>query len=759
MLSRWQRLLGKRPVILAGKKMRLRSRISQEISRGASVLLFYVDIVKLTEVETRYGELAAKHLLERFEKILYGVSRTVFADTGNLLGIENLWGDDYAVYVSFSAIRSEEEYRVLSIAFQRQIEDQLNQQSPLFSRGDLRIHIGFAAFAGRDITKEIYTTVRHAIHMAKYGLTSEKYAKIMEYNRILQEQAIHAVYMPIVSLHDGIPLGWEALARGPENSPFYAPASLFAYAEETDTVFRLEQICRRRALEQLRYLKPCEKLFLNLDPRAIDDPFLLRGSLFRLLEEMNLSPHNIVLEVTERQAITNYPMFRRIIEEYRRKGYLIAVDDAGAGYSSLESILEIYPDYIKLDMSLIRSIDVDTIKQALLETFVQFADKVKCQIIAEGVETERELQTLVELGVPYAQGYYLGKPVSGLTATSGAAMNQIHLVRKKRQELQRVQWLSAPRIGEIITQTKCVDSATKVRAVHQIFEQNQRIESIVVLEERKPLGLLMRYQLYQVLGGQYGIALYYERPVSQIMNRSPLIVRNDETINEVARKAMAREAYHLYDVVLVVDDAGCFVGVVSVQALLDKLATIRLEMATYANPLTGLPGNHAIERELANRLQGDADFVVVYCDLDRFKWFNDRYGFEMGDQIILRTARLLQECLQTEGDGSEFLGHIGGDDFILISHPAKAEAIIREITRALPAAFQEIYSKYNRDHTETPDLTMSLAAVLVKPAEGQTVEQISKRAAVLKREAKRRAGTVCVTDCLETGMSKMFVGN
>ncbi|UFJ42845.1 EAL domain-containing protein [Brevibacillus humidisoli] len=746
MLSRWFRLLREQPIFLTEKKMRLKSLISQEIARGASVLLFYVDIVKLTEVETRYGDLAAKHLLQRFEKILYAVSRNLFDAAGKLLGVQNLWGDDYAVYVSFPFIKSDEEYRLLSISFQERIENLLNQQSPLFSRGDLRIHIGYAVFPGRDITKEIYTTVRHAVHMAKYGLTSEKYASITQYHRILYEEAIHTVYMPIVSLRDGIPLGWEALARGPEESQFYSPGSLFAYAEETDTVFRLEQICRRRALEHLRYVKPSEKLFINLDPRAIDDPYLLRGNLFKWLDEMGLSPNNIVLEVTERHAITNYRMFRKIIEEYRRKGYLIAVDDAGAGYSSLESIAEIYPDYIKLDMSLIRNIDVDTIKQALLETFVQFADKVKCQIIAEGVETERELQTLIELGVPYAQGYYVGKPVKGLTSTSGAAMNQINQMQEQRQEVYRYQRMYAPQVGEIITKTSCVDCQTKVREVHHIFEQNQRIESIVVLEEDKPIGLVMRFQLYQVLGGQYGIALYYERPVAQMMNRNPLIVKSNENISEVARRAMARETYHLYDVVIIIDDEDRYLGVVSVQALLDKMTTIRLEMATFANPLTGLPGNNAIERELQSRLEGGSEFMVVYCDLDRFKWFNDRYGFEVGDQIIRRTAQLLEQSIHNEGEGSEFIGHIGGDDFILISTSERVEAITEEISRSFPTAFQEIYSKYKRDGQQPPDLSISMAGVLIRPSVDQSVEHISERAAIVKQEAKRRPGTVYVSD-------------
>jgi EAL domain-containing protein (putative c-di-GMP-specific phosphodiesterase class I)/CBS domain-containing protein/GGDEF domain-containing protein len=597
----WSSLLARirrRSVFTTDKRYYIKSILSQEVAKGSNVILFYVDIVKMTEIENRYGDTSAKRVLQMFERTVQAVSRMIFEIKGNVLGIQKLWGDDFAIYVSFPKGVNEEECRLLSISFQERVETLLNQQVSFVNREDLRIHIGYAAIPGQDLVKEMYTSVKHAVHMAKYGITSEKYTSIRRFHRLLEDEQITMHYMPIVSLRDGQPLGWEALARGPENSPFFSPATLFAYAEETDTVFRLEHICRKRALEQLRYLKPSQKMFINLDPRAIDDPFLLRGKVFQLLDEWELNPHNIVLEITERHAITNYSVFRKIIEEYRKKGYLIAVDDAGAGYSSLESIAEIYPDFIKLDMSLIRNIDVDSIKQALLETFVQFAEKVKCKIIAEGIETERELKALIELGVPYGQGYYLGKPAMGMTQISGQAMNTILEIRDKWSEPDHDRRYIAPEVADILTKTICVEKHTKVRKVHQIFEQRQRIESVVILENQKPIGLVMRFQLYQILGGQYGVALYYERPISQIMNNNPLIARKDEKIVEVAKRAMARDAYHLYDVVIITNDAGEYIGIVSVQSLLDKMASIKLEMATFANPLTGLPGNLQIEQKL-----------------------------------------------------------------------------------------------------------------------------------------------------------------
>lgn len=751
----WTSLLqkfSKTPIVLTEKKFRLKTVISQEIASGASVLLFYVDIVKLTDIEHRYGDMVAKRIIHRFEKIVLSAAKRVFEIKGKLLGIQKLFGDDFAIYVSFPAGVDEEEYRLLSISFQSMAEKLLNQQIAFVNREDIKMHIGYALLPGQDVAKEMYTCVKHAVHMAKYGLTSEKYTHITQFHRLLQEEAVHMLYMPIASLRDGEPLGWEALARGPEKSTFYSPATLFSYADETDTVFKLESICRKKALEKLRYIKQNQKIFINLDPRAIDDPYLLRGSLYKELEESGLHPSNIVLEITERHAITNYRVFRKIIEEYRRRGFLIAVDDAGAGYSSLESIAEIYPDFIKLDMSLIRNIDIDSIKQALLETFVQFAEKVKCKIIAEGIESEGELQTLIELGVNYGQGYYLGKPAKGLTQISGNAMNFIRSTQEKRRGTLSYRVDSAD-IGDIVTKTICVDRNTKVRKIHQLFEQNQRIDSIIVLDGQVPVGLVMRFQLYQVLGGRYGIALYYERSVSQIMNMSPLIVQKGDKIEEVARKAMARDAFHLYDVIIIVDADNSYLGIVSVQSLLDKMTTIKLEMATFANPLTGLPGNVHIERELNSRLKSNQDFVVIYCDLDRFKWFNDQFGFDVGDQIIHHTAQLLRESVRCRGDVSDFVGHIGGDDFIIVTSVDSAEEIANHIKLLFPTYFQEIYEKCKKS-PEAPDLSISLAGLYCSRKRFEAVVEISEQAAHLKKLAKQQPGNVYVTD-LHTVNSRM----
>lgn len=123
-----------------------------------------------------------------------------------------------------------------------------------------------------------------------------------------------------------------------------------------------------------------------------------------------LNPSDVVLEITERSAIEDFKLFREALAHYRNQGYFIALDDVGAGYSSLQSIAELHPDFLKVDRSLIMNVNQDPTKWALLETFVTFSKRIGCQVIAEGVETGEEMRTVVQLGVDYIQSYYIGRP-------------------------------------------------------------------------------------------------------------------------------------------------------------------------------------------------------------------------------------------------------------------------------------------------------------------------------------------------------------
>jgi len=181
-------------------------------------------------------------------------------------------------------------------------------------------------------------------------------------------------------------------------------------------------------------------------------------------------------------------------------------------------------------------------------------------------------------------------------------------------------------------------------------------------------------------------------------------------------------------------------------------------MQRHANPLTGLPGNISIEEEMTRRIVGKEEFSVLYVDLDNFKSYNDHYGYHRGDQAIFAMSRILVGAVRESGNRSDFIGHIGGDDFFVVTTPDRAElvgrAVIREFEKALTslldpkdaaAGFIEVRNRVG-ELEKFPLLTLTIAAVNNVQREIRHVAEASDVAAELKRYGKRRPGNVFVED-------------
>lgn len=234
---------------------------------------------------------------------------------------------------------------------------------------------------------------------------------IDEFQEILNQKRITMHYQPIINLLDGTSHGFEGLTRGPKDSYFQSPVQLFNFAEKHGELYRLEKITREMAIETSKeWLKQDEKLFINLNSNVLYDPNFTPGYTKSLLAKNMLSPKNVVFEITERFAIEDFKAFKTVLNHYRNQGFQIAIDDAGSGYSSLQAIAELEPEYIKIDRSIVTDINQSDVKKAVLEAFLLLASKINSDIIAEGIETVEELETLISLGVKFGQGYVLAKP-------------------------------------------------------------------------------------------------------------------------------------------------------------------------------------------------------------------------------------------------------------------------------------------------------------------------------------------------------------
>ena len=255
---------------------------------------------------------------------------------------------------------------------------------------------------------------------------------------IIEKERITPVFQPIVSLSDGSIIGYEALSRIVDAQIIKNPEELFKLAGIFDKNWELEQICRKKIFAAYHKNTPTttnSKLFINVNPMVIHDKQSEKGVTSRILKQYNLSPENIIFEVTEHSAVDDTKGFCDTIRHYKSQGYQVAVDDAGSCYSGLNLICDIVPHYLKLDYSLIHDLNKDAVKFAMVKSLVEFSNLTNIKIIAEGIETEKELKTLLKLGVHYGQGYFLRKPDSKLLEIEPKALDIIKKYNLKHSQI------------------------------------------------------------------------------------------------------------------------------------------------------------------------------------------------------------------------------------------------------------------------------------------------------------------------------------
>lgn len=380
----------------------------------------------------------------------------------------------------------------------------------------------------------------------------------IELQNILNDENITTVFQPIVSLNDGNILGYEALSRGPNESLLFSPDKLFGAAEKYNKAWQLDTLCRIKAIEKAKNIDNDKLLFLNVDPKIMKDKNFIKGFTKEFLLKNNMSPETIIFEITEKTAIEDYSSFRNILSNYIDQGYKIAIDDTGAGYSGLKTISETKPHYIKIDIDLVINIDKDTFKQALMKTFVTLSNETGMRIIAEGIETEEELKTLIKLGVYAGQGFYLQRPASNFLDIPEKVKNFIITQSKLRNNNFN---FNKHYIGEIVSKNRAFNINSTCNDLKNYF--NTSTESGVCIANCDyPIGLVMRNCLDASLATQYGIAIFSRRPISLIMDNNPLIVDYYTNVNTVSNRAMNRDDKRTYDHVIVTKE-GKYYGIVT----------------------------------------------------------------------------------------------------------------------------------------------------------------------------------------------------
>jgi diguanylate cyclase (GGDEF)-like protein len=596
---------------------------------------------------------------------------------------------------------------------------------------------------------EKYRTTARAQFLANQLTPRAKEQAMSPLREILEHRRLSALFQPIIDLKSGEFLGFEGLIRGPADSPLHSPINLFGAAEQQGLQLELEMLSRQIVLETFAKLNLPGNLFLNVSPETLTNPSFKDGQTLAFLKQLGLDPARVIIEITENQPTFDFEAMRDALLHYRGMGFKIAIDDLGEGFSSLRLWSELRPEFIKIDMHFVQGVDRDPIKLQFLKSIQHIAESCGTHVIAEGVETEAELRVVKDIGIALGQGYFIARPsptppLLASTETSRIINSSNIALFPKADFYQRSQTTA----HKLLTYVEPVHPDTLIDHIFERFNVNPALRIIPVVKNSVPLGLINRYHFIDRFSKPFQRELHSKKPCGDLIQGDPLLVEKGMPIEELSHFMAEADSRHFADGFIITEN-GRYIGVSSGQDLFRELTQMQLEAARYANPLTLLPGNVPINEHIERLLLANTPFVACYCDLDHFKPFNDTYSYRKGDEMIQLTGRILSWACDPKLD---FIGHIGGDDFILLLQSrdwkSRCEQALRSFEQAAELLFKEEhlaaggYNSEGRDGNVKfhPLTSLSIGAIQVAPRQFLSHHEVSAAMTDAKKMAKKTNG-------------------
>lgn len=389
--------------------------VGKILTSSRSLAALYINCSKINKIEGLFGKKTYLDTVKKIHDVIMEM-RGKFIRRDDIIVSLASGSEEFAVFLSEK--RTQQTFGPSDLdTLCGRINDYLSETIfPVtfpYLRGGPKIMVGYAVVIYNPLMRE-ERLINKLIDDAKLMSTYHEFKRVMRYKEKLQEiilkESIRTLFQPIVDFSEKKIIGYEALSRGPEGTEFENPYILFDAAGESDLLFELDRLCRKKALENAVGLEHDCKLFVNCLPSMVLDPEFKDEYLKSMLEQLKMNAVNIVFEVTEREAIENYDLFNEAIKYYTDLGFAIAVDDTGSGFSSLETVVELKPQYVKLDISLVRGIEKNILKQELIKAILGLSRQMNSMVIAEGIETIEELNALKKIGITIGQGFLFTRP-------------------------------------------------------------------------------------------------------------------------------------------------------------------------------------------------------------------------------------------------------------------------------------------------------------------------------------------------------------
>lgn len=566
--------------------------------------------------------------------------------------------------------------------------------------------------------------------------------------KLLQERRLYPVYQPIVDLEGAAIYAHEALIRGPLGTSLHTPDALLRAAAEENLSYAFECACVVAAMQTWGQLKAPGRLFVNISANALTELHAKQGqsNLSKLIAGFGILPRMLVLEITEHERVADMDHLAEVVEQARAAGVSLALDDFGDGRSSLRLWSQLKPEVVKIDKYFTKDISAHGDKLKTIQALQQIAAVFGSELVAEGIETADDLRVLRDLGIHYGQGYFLGhpdrQPVKCLDVDAVRVLRERQVVvfpelsrSAQGGHLRRVALLQAPVVTE----------ATSNDELATLFLTHEDLHAMAMLDGERPIGIINRAHFMNEYTKLYYREVWGRRSCAIHANREPRVIERDHSVDDLIGILTSQDQRYLSDGFIVTEN-GRYVGLGTGDQLVRSVTETRIEAARHANPLTFLPGNIPISQHMERLLKKEVRFVACYADLNNFKPFNDHYGYWRGDEMLRLLARIAMEQCDAQWD---FLGHVGGDDFILLFQSldwrARCEKLIAEFSlRALAMYDDEARSMGGIEAEDRhgvmrffPCTTLSIGAVVIDASRFTRAEEVANLAALAKHAAKQ----------------------
>jgi diguanylate cyclase (GGDEF)-like protein len=494
------------------------------------------------------------------------------------------------------------------------------------------------------------------------SLTGGREPSLIE--QALAGESLTAVFQPVMRVDTGEIVAHEGLIRSSLPHFNLTPPDLLDLARARGRLGEFELAAAHCVATHFAAKRLPGRLLVNLSAYAIVQDGVRAEDVIEALTVPGFDIGRVTIEVTERDIVDNPARLAHALGFLRARGVRVALDDFGNGHSNFEMWNEVHPEIVKIDRYLINGLAGSVERLAIVRALISVAETLGAELVGEGVEDEADLRMLRELGIPYAQGFLIARPsadsIVQAPANVIAALSLAHVPVPPRP---RGPVSGRPfTAGHMLIDAPAVSPSQSNDDIVDLFAAQPRLHAVAVVDQGRPIGIVNRRSFTERMAQPFARELFGRKACTSFMHAEPLLCDEDMTLQSMADILRGEDQRYLSDGFIITSN-GRYLGLGTGEALVRRVTEIRVEAARYANPLTFLPGNLPVTEHIARLLQAGRPFAAAYFDLDNFKPFNDQYGYFRGDEMIRLLASTLTGDLRQDAD---FVGHIGGDDFLVI---------------------------------------------------------------------------------------------